>query len=159
MVEYVGLCHYRRYLALDRCKTDCDGICVAELPSMRNYKHIINRILSKHQVIMAKRKIYPYNLRVDYSVCHCSDDYRVIKQIIHDLYPEYDNSFMFIFERNNKLSHYNIFISSYSFLTAYCEWLFAILFEAERWINIGNYNDIQKRIFGYLDERLFMKRV
>lgn len=153
-IEYIGLCHYRRYPALDRYKTGLDGICVTKLPSMQNYKHIINRLFLKYQIIMAKRKTYPYSLRIDYSVCHYSDDYKVIKQIVHELYPEYDNSFISVLERNNKLSPYNIFISSYSFFTKYCEWLFAILFEAERRININNYNDVQKRIFGYLGERL-----
>jgi hypothetical protein len=153
-IKYIGLCHYRRYLALDRHKSDSDGIYVTKLPSMQNYDYLIKRMLMKYQIIMTKRKIYPYNLQVDYSVGHYSDDYRMLKQIVHDLYPEYDNSFKFVFEHNNKLSPYNIFISSYSFFTAYCEWLFAILFEAERRININNYNDVQKRIFGYLGERL-----
>jgi hypothetical protein len=153
-IKYIGLCHYRRYLALDRYKTGNDGICITKRPSMQNYEYIVNHLLKKYQIILAKRKVYPYSLKVDYSVCHYSEDYKVIKEIVHELYPEYDNSFISVFEHNNKLAHYNIFISSFSFFTAYCEWLFTILFEAERRINISNYNSFQKRIFGYLAERL-----
>jgi hypothetical protein len=153
-LEYIGLCHYRRYLALDKWKTGRNGICLKNIPDMKDYKHTLNLYFKKYQMILAHRVSYPYNLKIDYSVHHYSDDYRTLKQIVHDLYPEYDDYFLFIFEHNNKLSHYNIFISPYSVFTEYCEWLFKILFEAERRINISNYRTSQKRIFGYLAERL-----
>ena len=37
----------------------------------------------------------------------------------------------------------------------YCQWLFSVLVIAEKEINITNYNSVQKRIFGYMAERLF----
>jgi hypothetical protein len=153
-IEYIGLCHYRRYLALDKWKTGRDGICTTEIPDMKDYKDILSLYLRKYQIFFAKRKIYSYNLRIDYSFCHYSEDYRIIKEIVHELYPEYDTAFTTFFEHNNKISHYNIFVSSYSFFTEYCGWLFTILFEAERRINISNYNEYQKRVFAFFAERL-----
>ena len=50
---------------------------------------------------------------------------------------------------------YNMFISTKKEMDLYCEWVFAVLFELERRIDISSYNDTQKRIFGYISERLF----
>ena len=36
----------------------------------------------------------------------------------------------------------------------YCSWLFDILFDLEQHINIENLNDYQKRLYGFLSERL-----
>ena len=47
-----------------------------------------------------------------------------------------------------------MFIMSREQLNNYCSWLFPILFELESRIDISNYDPVQKRIFGYLGERL-----
>jgi len=49
----------------------------------------------------------------------------------------------------------NMVITSKTLYDEYCSWLFDILFEVEKRTNIENYDDYQKRVFGFLSERLF----
>lgn len=48
-----------------------------------------------------------------------------------------------------------MFIINRKLFNEYCEWLFSILFEVEKLTNIENYDDYNKRIFGFLAERFF----
>ena len=47
-----------------------------------------------------------------------------------------------------------MFICKKDILDSYCEWLFSILFELENRIDINNRNDYQKRVYGFISERL-----
>ena len=107
------------------------------------------------KIIVAKKHFYPYPVSVDYSVGHVSDDFKILKQVVHDLYPEYDDAFYRTLLRQNGISHYNMFVMKYDDYDDYCKWLFDILFELEKRINIDNYNAVQSRIWGYMAERLF----
>lgn len=154
-IKYIGLNHYRRYFNFNKNYYDH-----YTFPENSASKYVLNtnkliRYLKKDVSIVAKGKIYPYSLYIDYCVCHLSEDIKILEKIIIDLYPEYLNSFVRIVRENNILSHYNMFVMSYDKFNSYCEWLFKILAEAERRINIENYSVYQTRIFGYMAERLF----
>lgn len=55
---------------------------------------------------------------------------------------------------SNKFLPFNMFIMKYEDFTKYCEWLFAVLAEVEPHIPYQYYNPYQKRVFGFLAERL-----
>lgn len=80
---------------------------------------------------------------------------RIIQQIIEEKGDaKFINAFEDVMFRNNKLIHYNMFIMKWDDFNNYCNWLFPILKEAEKRIDISHYNVIQKRIWGYMAERL-----
>ena len=42
----------------------------------------------------------------------------------------------------------------YDLYCKYCQWLFSILFKLEQEINLKNYTGYQRRVLGYIAERL-----
>ena len=48
----------------------------------------------------------------------------------------------------------NMFVMKKEVFDNYCKWLFSILFDLENKIDIKNRNEYQKRVFGYIAERL-----
>lgn len=49
---------------------------------------------------------------------------------------------------------FNMFIMKYEVFVEYCSWLFDILFELERRLDISSYNKNDSRVFGFVSERL-----
>ena len=49
---------------------------------------------------------------------------------------------------------FNMFIMKRQYFDEYCEWLFDILFELEKRLDISQYNENDSRVFGFVSERL-----
>ena len=47
-----------------------------------------------------------------------------------------------------------MFIMKKELLDSYCQWLFDILFELEKRLDISDYSANDKRVFGFVSERL-----
>lgn len=156
-LEYIGINHYRRYFNFEKRFTLRDSFIYPE-NVCKNYElnlKTISKELTNGKTIIAKKRVYPYSLNTDYCCCHYSDDIKTLKKTISELYPKYIYAFDNVLGQNNTLAHYNMTIIRWDYFSEYCEWLFNILFESEKQIDITNYNDAQKRIFGYMSERLF----
>ena len=48
-----------------------------------------------------------------------------------------------------------MFVMKKQLFDEYCSWLFSILFELEKRIDISGYNQYEARVFGFISERLF----
>ncbi len=156
-LKYIGINHYRRYFSFDK-KNYFDSAIRKNECEIKNYslnKNKMMHILRKNGVVVSRKKNYPWSLFVDYCICHISDDMRILQRVIHGVCPEYDRSFYNIILNGNKLSPYNMTVMDIGKFESYCEWLFRILSQVEKQVNISSYNQIQMRVFGYMAERLF----
>ena len=54
-----------------------------------------------------------------------------------------------------KIYLFNMFVMKKELFDSYASWLFDILFELEKRIDISSYDNYQKRVYGFLSERLF----
>lgn len=148
--EYIGLCHYRRYF--------CHGYYRSNIESKQ--KDILQRadyekLLQQYDVILPKkRNYYIETVRSQYEHAHNKRDLDEVEKIISEYYPEYSNVFTLVMNRR-KLHMLNMFAMKKELFDEYCKWLFDILFELEKRINISQYDAYQARVFGFLGERLF----
>ena len=99
---------------------------------------------------------FPYTLKQHYCENHLSDDFRIMESVIkncgNSIYPK---AFDDVIINGNRMSRYNMFIMKWADFDSYCSWLFSVLREIENKTNITHYNSVQKRIYGYMSERLF----
>ena len=144
-VEYCGLVHYRRYFK--------GGLVFGKNTILD--KSEINKILNDCDLIVPKkRNYYIESVEKHYKNAHYKDDLDAIKLIIKEMTPEYIDAFDSIMTQK-KLHLYNMFIMRKEFFYDYCSWLFPLLFKLEMQIDISNYSNYQRRVYGFLAERLF----
>lgn len=157
-VDIIGVCHYRRYFDFhNQCRklfpeTIFSSDSFNEV-NIRLTDEIINE-LKKGRIIMPKERIYGYSLFFDYCFNHISDDIKILADVIKEDSPQYYDAFVETMHFNNKLMHYNMFVMNWTDFDRYCNWLFPLLYKVEEKIDISNYSSTQKRIYGYMAERL-----
>lgn len=151
--EYIGLCHYRRYFTMK-------NIFKRAIQTNNKLDLILNKsqieeLLSKYNVILPKKRNYFIEtIESHYKNAHHIEDLKKVEKIIETDYPEYMESFKSVM--NGRTLHlYNMFIIKKDDFDKYCEWLFHILFKLEENVDVSSYDNYQKRIYGFLSERLF----
>lgn len=143
--DYIGLCHYRRYFA---CR-----------PFGNKRKRVLSdgdadRLLGANDVILPKKRNYWIETNYSqYIHAHHREDLDTTRQILSERYPDYLPAYDEIMGRTSG-HRFNMFIMKKCILDAYCGWLFDVLFELERRLDISGYDPVSRRVFGYVGERL-----
>ena len=86
---------------------------------------------------------------------HNVKDMLLAGDIIKILFPEDTQAFEEVMHQE-KYYFGNLCVMRKSLFDAYCDWLFTIFFEMEKYIDVSSYDDYHKRIFGFLSEELLM---
>ncbi len=140
--DIMGLCHYRRYFL----NNDNELLGAKE----------INDILSNHDMIVSNRAVYQdMNVRESYIEKHHAQDLTLTRAAIEKLYPECLVDYDRVME-GNETYFGNLMIGGSTVVKKYAEWLFGILFEVEKNIDITTYDDYDRRIYGFIAERLLI---
>jgi len=153
-IEYIGLSHYRRYFNLEQPDTKDSIYYRTTIPEMKGYGDRFIQHLEHADIILSKPEYYCWALKKQYARCHHEKDYIFMKNIVHEICPEYISSFDRVFEIQGHMSPYCIFVSKYTFFDEYFTWLFKLLFEAEKVIDVSKYTSYQRRALAFLAERL-----
>lgn len=144
--EYVGLVHYRRYFTKH------------SLFSNSKYFYSDNelkRLLGENDILLPERMyVASPNMYDNYCLYHYQKDIDLLKALIEQKHSQYNHAFDIVFSRNY-FNPGNMFYCKKEIIDQYCSWLFEVLKEYEKLVDISDYNKDQARIFGFIAERLF----
>ena len=142
--KYVGICHYRRYFCRNPLFRKRSVITQAD----------IERCLTNYDVVVpGKVWFLGRSSRNQYKRYHNIDDWTKMTDIIRKKYPDYEQDIEW-FEMEKSGYCYNMFIADRDLFDKYCTWLFDVLFELEKNVNTEGYGIYNRRIYGFLSERM-----
>lgn len=142
--DYVGLVHYRRYFYKS---------VLCNIKNILEKDKIIN-ILNKNDIILSQRGYtWGSSVRGQYEKKHIKDDLDKCEKILKDKYPDYSLYFDKVFN-GDYYCPFNMIICKKKLFNSYCEWLFDILFELEKEIDLSDRESYNSRVYGFLSERL-----
>lgn len=146
-VEIIGFCHYRRYFAKNL------SLKILE-------KSDIEEILKDHDIIMPNRahmgmtNVEDVKRTREYlNYGPYIEEYCILRDVLEKHYPEYLPYYDDLL--NSKECHwFNMFIARKELADDYFEWVFDILDKVKSEIDFEKYPENQRRILGFLSERL-----
>lgn len=147
--DYIGLAHYRRHFTVRKPSFTCKD----KFPFVLTTEEA-ERLLDEHDILLPKKRNYFIETGYSHYIhSHPAEALDKTMEIIHEICPEYDVAFDIVMN-SSKAHRFNMFIMKKEILDSYCNWLFAVLFELEQRLDISSYDDYNKRVFGFIGERL-----
>lgn len=153
--QRVGLVHYRRFFSKYETHNQLYlASLISGTPKPVSVSKLNELIDSGADWVLATQESGGEGtLKQQFAHFHHLQDLEITRQIIAEKYPASLISFDDVMNQK-KASFYNMFYTTRTNLTAYCGWLFDILFEVKRRVDTSNYDSYQQRLFGFLAERL-----
>lgn len=138
--EALGLAHYRRYLA------PCHGARRAATGEE------LKALLKKQPILLpCKRHYWIETNQSQFEHAHGTRGLQALRKVLESRYPAYVPAFEKTL-RQTRGHRFNIFVMRRDLSDAYCEWLFDVLFSAER--ELEKQGALTPRMMGFLSERL-----
>lgn len=145
--EVLGLVHYRRYFA-------------SKYPTHRNkWENVLGgeeleTLMQSVDLVLPRKRNYIIETTFShYAHAHHEKDLHAVRAVICEQCPRYLQAFDAVMRKRTG-HRFNMFIMKREALHDYCDWLFPILFELEKRINTSDYDEYNKRVFGFIGERL-----
>ena len=134
-VEYLGLCHYRRYLDADI-----------------NEETIEKLLNGKDMLVCDYYKATQYDVVSKGLISALSqEDYWLYIDTVLSIHPDAKEALLKYMYDSNTFVPYSIFVAKKKLYDEFCEFIFPVLFELEKRIKDHSYSR-QRRIIGYYGE-------
>lgn len=154
--DILGLAHYRRYFSSDNpdFNIQFNNLAIINPDMIASTEDRFIYIAEPTKLYYKKFKInFSVSMKKQYELNHFKKDWDIVRNILLKKYPDYKEALIDT-ENKKKISFFNMMVTDRKTFNNYCEWLFDILFECNVNINVDSYNPYQKRLFGFLSERL-----
>ncbi len=151
--EYVGISHYRRFFTLDESKKFSEEKILTGEQA--------RELLKRYDIIVSMEEYHLFNL-YSFLIHDVGTEIAILainltKTMIERYQPDYLDAFNYIIE-NGVLYKCNMIITRKYIYDSYCQWLFSFILEAEKefekLVSTKNLSTIQKRVFGFISERM-----
>lgn len=147
--DAIGLVHYRRHFAFRKPGLFCKDKFPFILSSTE-----VESLLKTHSLLLPKQRNYFIETNYSHYIhAHPAESLDKTREIILKQFPEYVAAFDSVMKRT-KAHMFNMFIMKKELFHSYCSWLFSILFELEKQLDISCYDSYNQRIFGFVSELL-----
>lgn len=144
--DYIGLAHYRRHFGFKKAKGSFDRVLTYDE---------IKPYLGKARIFVPnKRRYYIETLYSHYDHTHYSKQLDETRRIIHENCPEYIESFDKVLKHTYGYM-FNMMIMEQELFSQYCSWLFNILFDLGKRIDMPELSSFQGRYYGRVSEIIF----
>lgn len=171
--DVVGTCHYRRFFTIHPIPIVhqlkqllyfpvglykkrsgliyCSNASIWE-KRILSYEQI-KELLSKYDAILPQARRFKYTVEEHFKRYHKLSDLQLMQEVVQDLFPDYLDAFKQM-RRQKRLYANNMFILKDAHYQQLMDWMFQLLFEFEKRIDLKQYKGYQERLFGFLNERL-----
>lgn len=137
--DYVGCVHYRRYLLNEQGK-----LCREE--DFRKW-------LADYDLVTTKLLTLESSYYDAFDDRHNAKDLDVLGEVIKEMQPCYYDAYRRLVH-GNRTYFGNMFVMKKELYDRYMEFLFPVLFAAQKRIDMAGYDGYQKRLFGFFSEFL-----
>ena len=144
--DYFGVAHYRRHFASDKHFTEKKNRVIS--------KSELEKRLDGQMIVLPRPRNYWIETNYSqYAHAHHAADLEMTREILSERYPDYLKAYDACM-KHTKGHRFNMFIMRKDLFHAYCTWLFDVLFELEKRLDIRSYSQNDSWVFGFVSERL-----
>lgn len=144
-LDYVGFDHYRRHFCLKKTRDKKNSVITGQQ---------LEKLVASDVVILPQKRHYWIETNYSqYVHAHHEIDLMKTREILAEKYPDYLAPYDRIMKKTSG-HRFNMFIMPWNIFCEYCAWLFDILFELEKRLDISSYSQYDARVFGFIGERL-----
>ncbi len=144
--EMIGLAHYRRHFSNGKLRGSKQEKVIGQ--------EDLERHLKDADILLPNPRHYRIETNYSqYAHAHHARDLAVTRKILGEKAPEYLRAWDESMKKTTG-HRFNMFVMRKERFDAYCAWLFSVLSELEKRLDIRSYSKNDSRVFGFVSERL-----